>query len=129
MSDPRWSDPRYNDPPLDPILRRNESVGGVWGWIAGLAVLGLIAFMIVAGWNGNSNTANDNTPPSISHRQHATHRHAAEHHRRRLDVAAANRAPARTGQSRRAVKRSACERCVHGPGAKRRRVPVSASAR
>jgi hypothetical protein len=62
MSDPRWSDPRYTDPPIDPVLRRNESVGGVWGWIAGLAVLALIAFMIVAGWNGNSNTANDTTP-------------------------------------------------------------------
>jgi hypothetical protein len=66
MSDPRWTDPRYNDPPADPMLRRYESVGGVWGWIAGLAVLALIAFMIVAGWNNNSNTANSATPSVIT---------------------------------------------------------------
>ena len=61
MSDPRWTDPRYNDP----VLRQSESVGGVWGWIAGLSVLALIAFMIIAGWNSNPNTAHDNTqqPP------------------------------------------------------------------
>jgi uncharacterized membrane protein len=57
MSDPRYTDPRYSDP----VLRREESAGGVWGWIAGLAVLALIAFMIVAGWNNNgSNTSADN---------------------------------------------------------------------
>ena len=60
MTDPRWTDPRYNDP----VLRQSESVGGAWGWIAGLSVLALIAFMIVAGWNSNSsNTANNTTPP------------------------------------------------------------------
>jgi hypothetical protein len=64
MSDPRYTDPRYSDP----VLRRDESAGGVWGWIAGLAVLALIAFMIVAGWNNNgSNTAADNTaPPALT---------------------------------------------------------------
>ncbi len=31
------SDPRYTDPQLsDPVIRRDESAGGVWGWIAAL---------------------------------------------------------------------------------------------
>jgi hypothetical protein len=72
MSDPRFTDPRFNDPRLNdpqlnqPVLRRGESVGGVWGWIAGLAVVALIAFIIIAGWNSNTNTADNgvgNSPP------------------------------------------------------------------
>ncbi|HZL31332.1 MAG TPA: hypothetical protein VFC54_09775 [Pseudolabrys sp.] len=68
MSDPRFTDPRFNDPRIsDPVLRRGENVGGVWGWIAGLAVVALIAFIVIAGWNsGGTNTANNgagNTPP------------------------------------------------------------------
>lgn len=68
MSDPRFTDPRFNDPRSnDPVLRRSESVGGVWGWIAGLAVVALIAFIVIAGWNnGASHTANNgvnNNPP------------------------------------------------------------------
>jgi hypothetical protein len=68
MSDPRFTDPRFNDPRLnDPVLRRGESVGGVWGWIAGLAVVALIAFIVIAGWNsGGTNTASNgigNNPP------------------------------------------------------------------
>lgn len=68
MSDPRFTDPRFNDPRLnEPVLRRGESVGGVWGWIAGLAVVALIAFIVIAGWNSNStNTASNgagNSPP------------------------------------------------------------------
>ena len=40
MTDPRFTDPRYNDPRLsDPVLRRDDSAtGGMWGWIAGVAV-------------------------------------------------------------------------------------------
>ncbi len=59
MSDPRFTDPRLSDP----VLRRDEGVGGTWGWIAGLAVLALIAFLMIAGWNSNPNTANNNSPP------------------------------------------------------------------
>jgi hypothetical protein len=62
MSDPRFTDPRLSDP----VLRRDEGVGGTWGWIAGLAVLALIAFVIIAGWNSNQNTANDNSPPATT---------------------------------------------------------------
>ena len=61
MTDPRFTDPRYSDPRLiDPVLRRDESVGGIWGWVAGLAVLALIAFILVASWN--SNTAGNPSP-------------------------------------------------------------------
>ncbi len=61
MSDPRFTDPRNSDPHLiDPVLRRDESAGGIWGWVAGLAVLALVAFIVVAGWT-NSGTNNANT--------------------------------------------------------------------
>jgi hypothetical protein len=64
MSDPRFTDPRNSDPRLsDPVLRQDESVGGMWGWVAGLAVLALIAFVLVAGYNSSNNTAS-NTPPA-----------------------------------------------------------------
>lgn len=68
MSDPRFTDPRFNDPKLnEPALRRSDSAGGVWGWIAGIAVVALIAFIVVAGWNnGATDSANNgvtNTPP------------------------------------------------------------------
>jgi hypothetical protein len=67
MTDPRYTDPRYSDPRLsDPVLRREEGVGGPWGWIAGIAIIALIAFIVIAGWNGNSNTANNNTAPATT---------------------------------------------------------------
>ena len=53
------TDPRFTDPRNDPLLRRDDSVGGTWGWIAGLAVLALIAFVLIAGWNSNPNTASN----------------------------------------------------------------------
>ncbi len=67
MTDPRFTDPRYSDPPLsDPVIRRDESVGGMWGWIAGVAVLLLIGFLIVAGRNNDSSTATNGTAPSTT---------------------------------------------------------------
>ena len=62
MSDPRFTDPRLSDP----VLRRDEGVGGTWGWIAGLAVLALIAFLLIAGWNSNPNSANNNASPATT---------------------------------------------------------------
>jgi hypothetical protein len=65
MTDPRYTDPRYSDPPLsDPVIRRDESVGGMWGWIAGVAVLLLIGFLIVAGTatNGSSPMTTSSAP-------------------------------------------------------------------
>ena len=44
MTDPRFTDPRLSDP----VVRRDESAaGGMWGWIAGVAVLLLIGFLII----------------------------------------------------------------------------------
>ncbi len=65
MSDPRFTDPRSRNPivgPTDPLLRdpaEPERTGGaLWGWIAGIAVLILIAFILVGGWGwgGRSGT-------------------------------------------------------------------------
>ena len=64
MSDPRFTDPRNSDPRLsDPVLPQNEPTGSIWGWVAGLAVLALIAFVVVAGWNSDRNTASNAPPP------------------------------------------------------------------
>jgi hypothetical protein len=60
MSDPRYTDPRLSDP----VLRRDETVGGPWGWVAGIAVIALIAFLVIIGANSNSNTASNNTAPA-----------------------------------------------------------------
>jgi len=62
MSDPRYTDPRLSDP----VLRRDEAVGGLLGWIAGIAVVALIAFLVIAGINHNSNTASNNRSPAAT---------------------------------------------------------------
>jgi hypothetical protein len=54
MSDPRF-DPRLSDP----VERRPDTSGGMWGWIAGIAVVVLIAIILIAGWNSNKNTASN----------------------------------------------------------------------
>lgn len=72
MSDPRFTNPdptapRGPDPTLanrDPMvtdpLERDRTGGAMWGWIAGIAVLILIAFILVGGWGwggwGGGNT-------------------------------------------------------------------------
>jgi len=64
MTDPRFTDP---DPRLsDPVVRRDEATGGMWGWIAGVAVLVLIGFLVIAGWNNNRTTANNGSSPSTT---------------------------------------------------------------
>ncbi len=60
MSDPRYTDPRLSDP----VLRRDETIGGPWSWVAGIAVIALIAFLVIIGANSNSNTASNNTAPA-----------------------------------------------------------------
>lgn len=66
MTDPHFDDPKYRDPiPTEPVVRREKSIDRMWGWIAGIAVVALIAFIIIAGWNGNSNTAS-NAPPAAT---------------------------------------------------------------
>lgn len=59
MTDPR-NDPRLSDP----VTRRPDNVGGMWGWIAGIAVLVLIAIILIAGWNNNTHTASN--PPAAT---------------------------------------------------------------
>ena len=75
MSDPRYTDPRTTNPRLndpinprlnDPVLRPKETGGSMWGWVAGLAVLALIAFVVVAGWNGSNTTASNNSSAPIT---------------------------------------------------------------
>ena len=58
MSDPRYTDPRLSDP----VLRRDEAVGGPWSWLAGIAVIVLIAFLVIVGWNSSDHTASTNSP-------------------------------------------------------------------
>lgn len=68
MSDPRFTDPHYSDDRFSqPVLRRNEGVGGIWGWVVGLAVVALIAFIVAAGWHGDgTNTASTGKGPSAT---------------------------------------------------------------
>lgn len=66
MTDPRFTDPHLNDPRrgdptiIEPTPLRDANTGGVWGWIAGLAVVALIAFVVIAGWNNASDTTASN---------------------------------------------------------------------
>ena len=59
------SDPRYEQRLSDPVERRPDTSGGMWGWIAGIAVVVLIAIILVAGWNSNQNTAS-NSPSATT---------------------------------------------------------------
>lgn len=62
MTDPRYTDPRLSDP----VLRDDEKIGGTWAWIAGLSILALIAFVVVAGWYSDRNTASNNASAPMS---------------------------------------------------------------
>jgi hypothetical protein len=62
MSDPRYTDPRLSDP----VLRRDEAVGGPWSWLAGIAVIALIAFLVIVGWNSSDHTASNNSSPATT---------------------------------------------------------------
>jgi hypothetical protein len=73
MTDPRFTDdPRLRVRPedrieIDPVLTRpDENVGGMWGLIAGVALLLLIGFLIFAGYNNNSNTASSGSSTSTT---------------------------------------------------------------
>ena len=67
MSDSRYTDPRFSDP----VPRRDETVGGAWNWIAGLAAVALVVLLLIAGLNLNSKTAGIN--PAASTGNIATH--------------------------------------------------------
>jgi hypothetical protein len=57
MSDPLYTKPRYSESQFsEPVGRRSDSVGGTWGWVAGIAVIVLIALFLIAGSHGINNT-------------------------------------------------------------------------
>lgn len=69
MTDPRYDDPNDRNARFqDPVVRRDRNVDRMWGWIAGIAVVVLIAFILIAGWNSGdrsaSNTPNPTAPSS-----------------------------------------------------------------
>ena len=59
------SDPRFEQRLSDPVERRPDTSGGMWGWVAGIAVVVLIAIILIAGWNSNQTTAS-NTPSATT---------------------------------------------------------------
>jgi ABC-type phosphate transport system substrate-binding protein len=61
MTDPRFTDPRLSDP----VIRPDENVSGLWSLVVGVAVLVVIGFLIIAGWN-HSNTASSGSSPSTT---------------------------------------------------------------
>ena len=62
MTDSRFTDPRLSDP----VVRHDESVSGMWSWVAGIALLLLIGFVIVAGRHSDSNTASSGSSTSTT---------------------------------------------------------------
>ena len=62
MSDPRYTDPRLSDP----VLRRDDAVGRPWSWLAGIAVIAMIAFLVIVGWNSSNHTASNNSSPATT---------------------------------------------------------------
>ena len=62
MSDPRYTDPRLSDP----VLRRDEAIGGIWGWIAGIAVRGIGRVPRDRRLDSNTNTASNNSSPATT---------------------------------------------------------------
>ena len=67
IGDPHLNDPRYSDAPLsDPVLRRDESISGPRSWIAGVAEVLLIAFMVIVGWHSSRNNTASRSAPAKS---------------------------------------------------------------
>lgn len=58
MTDP-LDDPRLSET----ITGRSDSASGMWGWIAGIGIVVLIAIILIAGWSSNSKTASIATVP------------------------------------------------------------------
>ena len=53
----RFTYPRRSDM----ALRRAETIGRIWAWLAGAAVLAFVAFIVVAGVLHSRHTTGDNT--------------------------------------------------------------------
>ena len=56
-----------DDPRFDPVIRRYERVGGVWGWVAAVSSLLLLGFIILASWNNNIASSDSSQPNTVSH--------------------------------------------------------------
>jgi hypothetical protein len=68
-SAPRGPDPTVASPMLRDPAERDRTGGAMWGWIAGIAVLILIGFIIVGGWGSGSRTGTNtaaNSPASTA---------------------------------------------------------------
>ena len=69
MSDPRFTDPRYSDPRYSDLRPMGRKVGGgVWDWLAVVAVAVFIAIVVVAGKHNQSSTADHNLASITDHR-------------------------------------------------------------
>ena len=60
MTDPRHTDPLFSDPVL-----KEKPDSSVWGWIAGLAILSLIVFVVIAGWYSDQKSKKVTVPVSL----------------------------------------------------------------
>lgn len=75
MSDPLNTDPRDSYSKFsDSVGRRENNVAGTWGWIAGIAVIALIAIFLIAGGRGVSDNTASNAPPATTTTGSATPR-------------------------------------------------------
>jgi hypothetical protein len=54
-----------DDPRFDPVIRRYERVGGVWGWVAAVSSLLLVGLIILASWNGNIASTDSSQPNTV----------------------------------------------------------------
>lgn len=68
MSDPRFTVPRYSDPWYTNLRLMGRKNGGVWKWVAVVAVVAYIAIIIIAGQPVQSNTASNNLAPIPNYR-------------------------------------------------------------
>jgi hypothetical protein len=57
------TDPSHDLRLSEPVTRHPDSSGGMWGWIAGSAVLLSITITLIAGWHNKSNTASSAPVP------------------------------------------------------------------
>ncbi len=57
MTNPHNTEPRYEDPYPGSSPSDTRRVASMWGWIVGIAVVILVAFIVAAGWSGNTHTA------------------------------------------------------------------------
>lgn len=63
MIDPRNTDPRRQDVQFSkPVRHREEGADRMWGWVAGLAVVVLLAFILIVGWNAGGPETASNAP-------------------------------------------------------------------